>query len=81
MLTDVKYKRVTFACELQEELPGETDYKIIRSKRTPLPLKLSQMSPETEDSGGLGMFVICQEITSLVKLTNKISNDSRREDH
>ena len=44
-------------------------------------LNLSQMSPDTEDSGGLGMFAVYKEITSLVKYTNKISKDNRREEH
>ena len=67
---------------LLEVLPGRTDNKISRPERTPLPLNLSQMSSDTEDSGGLGIFVACKEITSLDKHTYKTPNDSgREEDH
>ena len=65
---------------LLEVLPGHTDYIISRSERTPLPLNLSQMSSNTEDSGYLGTFAVCKEITSLGKHTNKTSKDSRREE-
>ena len=36
-------------------------YDISRSQRTYLPLNLSQMSSNTEDSCGLGTFVVCKE--------------------
>ena len=52
-----------------------------RSERTPLPLNLSQMSSDTEDSGGLGMSAECKEITSLGKHTDNTSKDRREEDH
>ena len=61
-------------------LPGRTDYQISRSERTHLPLNLSQMSSDTEDSDGLGMSGACKEITSLGKHANKTSKDSRREE-
>ena len=38
-----------------------------------------QISSDTEDYGGLGVFVVCQERTLLCKYSNKISKDSRRE--
>ena len=57
-------------------------YKISRSERTPLSLNPSQISPDTQDSGGLGMFVICKKLTSLDMHTIKTSKDSgREEDH
>ena len=65
------------ACALLEVLPGRTYYKISRTERTHLPLNLSQMS---EDSGSLGIFAVCQEITLLGKHTNKTSKESGRED-
>ena len=37
------------------------------------------MSSDTEDSGGLGRFGVCQVITSLSKYTDTISKDSGRE--
>ena len=45
-------------------LPGRTDYKISRSERSPLPVNLSQMS---SDTGCLGMFAVCKEITSIAE--------------
>ena len=61
-------------------LPGRTDYTIVRSERTSLPLNLSQMSSDTEDAGGLGVFAVCKEVSSLGKHTNNTSKDSGRED-
>ena len=70
------------ACGLLEMLPGLTDYKIQKSERTPLPLNISQISSHTEDSGGLGVVVVCKEITSLGKHKNKTSAKSgTEEDH
>ena len=69
-------------CGLLEVLPGQTDYTISRSERTPLPLNLSQTSSDTQDSGGLDVFAVCKEITSLDKHTDKTTKDSgREEDH
>ena len=65
-------------------LPGVTRADIIsRSERTHLPLNLSQMSSDTEDSDGLGTFALCKEITSFAKhRNNKTSKDrGREEDH
>ena len=67
----LRFLRCT-VCELLEWLPGWTDYKISRSERTPLHLNLSQMSSDTKDSGGLGMFALCKEITSLGKHTTRL---------
>ena len=61
-------------------LPGQTDYKISRSERTPLPLNLSQVSSNTEYTGGLGMFAICKDITLIGKHTNKTSKDHGKEE-
>ena len=65
---------------LLEVLPRRTDYTISRSDRTPLSMNLSHMSSDTEDSGGLGMFGICKELTSLAKHTNMTSKDRKREE-
>ena len=51
-----------------DRLDGRTDYKIYKSERTYLPLNLSQMSQDTEDS--------CLPNTSLDKHTNKTSKDT-----
>ena len=67
------------ACGLLEVLPWRTDYTISRSGRTPLPLNLSQMSSDTQDSDGLDMFAVCKEMTSLDKHTDKTTKDSGRE--
>ena len=48
-----------------------TDYKIPRSERTAPSMNPSQMSSETEDSSGLGIFALCQEITSIGRHINK----------
>ena len=54
-----------------------TYYIISRSQRTPLPLNLSQMSPDTE-----GMFAVWKEVISFGKHRNKTSTDrGREEDH
>ena len=45
-------------------LPGQTDYKISRSERISSPMNPSQMSSDTEESGGLGTFAVCQEMTT-----------------
>ena len=50
--------------------------KISMSERTPLLLNLSQMSSDTEYSGGLDMFAICKEITSLGNHTKSGVNRS-----
>ena len=68
------------ACGLLEMLPGRTDYTIQRSERTRLPLNLSHISSDTEDSGDLGMFAVCKEITSLGKHKKKTSTKSGREE-
>ena len=46
---------------LLEVLLGQTDYKISRSQRTPLPLNLPHMSSDIEDSGGVDTFAVQRE--------------------
>ena len=58
----LRFLRCT-ACGILEMLPGRTDYKISRSEKRTLPLSISHMSSDTEDSDGLGIFVVCKEIT------------------
>ena len=60
------------AFRLLEFLPGRKDCKILKSETTHLALNLSHISSEAEDSGGLGIFAVHIEITSLASIQTRL---------
>ena len=61
-------------------LPGRTDYIISRSQMTTLPLNISQMSSDTENSGGFGTFAASKEISMQTRLRRTVEERKTTEE-